>query len=109
MSTKIYIFGEACLWSRQGPVHEVELHPDLNNFLQDRGEVIWDGDEHSGPQWNVDVLIHTNAEDVEGWIQRLTAFLRDWGVQDRTLLFTIIREGVTSKWEHRSIELAEHP
>src|SRR5262245_63885598 len=98
MPTKMYIFGEAGLWTGRGALSEFDLQHDLNNFLQDRGEVIWDGDEHRGPQWNVDVLLHADPEDVDGWIQRLTAFLRQWGVIDRTLSFTIIREGAISKW-----------
>ena len=108
MPTRMYIFGEAGLWNcrRHAASAEYDLERDLDNFLQDRGEVIHDRDEHSGPQWNVDLLLHTDADDVEGWIQRLTAFLRRWGVPDRTLSFTIIRDGATSKWEHRRVDIA---
>jgi|GEM_PF-6903370 len=106
MPTKMYIFGEAGLWNGRGALGELDLARDLNNFLQDRGEVIWDGDEHRGPQWNVDLLLHADPEDVDGWIERLTAFLGRWGVPDRRLSFTIIREGATSRWEHRMVEVA---
>jgi hypothetical protein len=108
VSTKMYIFGEGRLWTDRSPSASCsDLERDLRHFLQDRGEVIWDGDEHCGPQWNVDLLLHAEPEDVDGWIDRLTAFLRLWGISDRTLSFTIIREGTTSKWEHRRIEVGD--
>ncbi len=107
MPTKMYIFGEAGLWSRRSiATSRLDLEADLNNFLQDRGEVIWDGDEHKGPQWNIDLLLHADAEDVDGWIMRLAKFFRKWGIPDRTLSFTIVREGATSNWEHRRVQIA---
>src|SRR5262245_9308898 len=107
MPTKIYIFGNGWLWSWRRPQEGVpELERDLNDFLQDRGEVICDRDEHTGPQWNVDLLLHADPDDVDNWVQRLTAFLRQWGVSDHTLSFTIIRQGATSTWEHRQVNLA---
>ena len=106
MSTKMYIFGEAGLWTSRGALSELDLKRDLNDFLQDRGEVFWDGDEHRGPQWNVDLLLHADFDDVDGWIQRLTTFLRQWEILDRILFFTIIREGATAKWDHRRVEVA---
>jgi hypothetical protein len=104
--TKMYIYGEAGLWSSRGPPSEFELERALDNFLQDRGEVIWDGDEHRGPPWNVDLLLHGEAHDVDAWVERLAAFLLGWGVQDSTLNFTIIREGTPPTWEHRRVEIA---
>jgi hypothetical protein len=105
MSMKLYIFGEEGLWCSRSPgASRFDLERALDDFLQYRGEVIWDGDEHRGPRWNVDVLLHEDAEDVDDWIQRLTAFFRQWGVQDRRLAFTIIREGAP-KWEHRRVEI----
>lgn len=107
MPTKMYIFGEASLWSSRSEHQSVfDLEHDLNNFMQDRGEVIWDGDENRGPQWNVDLLLHSDAEDIDGWIERLTTFLLAWGIPDRTLSFTIIREGAGSRWEHRQVKVA---
>ena len=105
MPTKIYIFGDTPLWSSRNPRDsEFDLMRDLNDFLQDRGEVIHDGDEHLGPRWNVDVLLHADPEDVDGWVRRLTAFLRQWGVPDGALSFTIIRDGAP-QWEHRRVEV----
>jgi hypothetical protein len=107
MPTKMYILGEAGLWRRPGALAtRLDLERDLNNFLQGRGEVIWDGDEHRGSQWNVDLLLHEEAEDVSGWVRRLTAFLRQWGIPDHTLSFTIIREGDPPRWERRRVEVA---
>jgi hypothetical protein len=106
MTTKIYIFGEAGLWSNhRSPTNEFDLERDLTDFLQNAGEVIWDGDEHRGPRWNVDLLLYDDA-DIETWIQRLVAFLQQWGVLDRTLSFTIIRDGAGTNWEHRRIDVA---
>lgn len=106
MPTRMYIFGEAGLLSCRHPSASCsELEHDLDNFLQDRGEVIWDGDEHRGARWNVDLLLHADPEDVDGWIRRLTEFLRQWGIRDRTLSFTIIREGAASAWEHRQVNV----
>jgi hypothetical protein len=65
-----------------------------------------------GPCWNVDVLLYCNSA-LEGWIQRLASFFRQWGVWDSTLSFTIIENvsssgnlTLDSKWQHRQIEFA---
>jgi hypothetical protein len=107
VATKIYIFGEASLWSsRMPPRRTKDLERDLNHLLQDAGEVTWDGDEDSGTCWNVDLLLYNDTE-VETWIRRVVTFLREWGVPDRTLSLTIIWEGgAESRWEHRRIEIA---
>jgi hypothetical protein len=103
MAIKIYIFGEASLWSRAGG--QLELENDLQIFLGNRGRVTLDGEVPSGPQWNVDLLLYADTEDVESWILRLTTFMRQWGVLDRTLHFTIVRESDTSTWEHRRVKV----
>ncbi len=108
MATTMYIFGESALlcW-RSGRARELDLKYDLENFLQDRGKVLWNQNEDHGLQWNVDLLLQADPDDVDGWIQRLTTFLRQWGVQDRILLFTTVRAGTPPKWDHRCVEIAE--
>jgi hypothetical protein len=66
--------------------------------------VIWDSDGNRGLCWNADLLLYDGA-DVEAWIRRLIAFLRQWGVLDRAISFSIIREGGQSKWDTRIIEV----
>jgi hypothetical protein len=106
VATKLYILGEVGLWSSNGPLYHLSnLEHALNNLLQGDGEVIRDRDEHTGVCWNVDLLLYDDA-GVESWIQRLVAFFRQWGVLDRSLFFTIIRDGAGSQWEHRRIEVA---
>jgi hypothetical protein len=62
MATRIYMFGEGPLWSGRGVWTDVhDLQRDLNDLLQEAGEVIWDGDEHRGPAWNVDLLLYGPA------------------------------------------------
>jgi hypothetical protein len=105
MPIKMYIFGEASLWYRPLFSDQQDLEDRLLAFLENRGEVIHDRDEHSGLQWNVDLRLYADGEDIDIWIQRLTSFLRQWGVLDRNLFFTIIRESDTSTWEHRRVDL----
>ncbi len=104
MPIKMYIFGEASMWYR----HMLGTH-DLENcldaFLEDRGQVIYESDGNAGPQWNIDLQLYADNEDVDSLIQRLTTFMREWGVLDRTLHFTIVRESDTSTWEHRRVEM----
>lgn len=112
MSIKMYIFGEAGLLPRNGrPMSSSDLEHALNDFLQGRGEIIWGGDwecdAHIGPEWNVDLLLHADTDDIDGWIQRLAAFFRQWGIPDRTILFTVIWEdGTTWRWEKHLVEVA---
>jgi hypothetical protein len=105
MATQIYIFGEGPLWNARGASKELDLHSAVYALLQGDGELTWDGDEHSGPCWNVDLLLYNDAE-VETWVRRLVDFFRKWGVTDRALSFTIIREGAGPRWEHRRIEMS---
>jgi hypothetical protein len=105
MAAKIYIFGA-------GSRDMVGLSRHLNDLLQGAGEVIYDRDEHTGPNWNVDVLLYYDA-DLEAWIQRLASFFEQWGVWDSILSFTIIKNvlsngnlTIESKWENRQIEFA---
>jgi hypothetical protein len=103
MSTKIFIYGEGGLLSVHHPVARVDdLESALDTLLGAAGRVIWDGDEHTGPRWNVDLLLYNDAE-VEAWILKLVTFLRQWGVVDRTLSFTIIPGKEAAQWERRLI------
>jgi hypothetical protein len=98
--TKIYIFGESGWPGRS----VLELNRDLNDLLQDAGEVIYDRDEHIGPCWNIDILLYHDAE-LEAWIPRLVAFFQKLCVLDGSISFTIIRNDVEPKWEHRQFAL----
>jgi hypothetical protein len=104
MPTKMFIYGESSLPSLRPRASSLDLIRDLNDFLQDRGEVIGDHDDNCGPQWNVGVLLHTDPEDVDGWIERLTDFLRKWGVRDSVLSFTIVRGDTNPVWEKRRVQ-----
>src|SRR5262245_55334347 len=84
---RIYIYGNAGLWHRYDAMLGLyHLEEDLNDFLQDAGRVTWD--EHKGRGWNVDLLLYEDA-DIDDWVQRLIAFLREWGVPDDAFTITI--------------------
>jgi hypothetical protein len=54
MPIRVNISGDMGLWpGRDGSSGPWELDRAVNDYLQDRGEVVWDGDEHSGPGWFV--------------------------------------------------------
>ncbi len=82
----IYIYS-----SRSSPALEREgrggLEDDLEEFLGGAGEVTGGGSGERG--WNVDLEV---AGDMEAWIPRLRAFLREWGVPEDTYL-KVYREG----------------
>ena len=40
------------------------------------------------PGWGVELLLHHDA-DIDGWVRRVAAFLRQWGVPDGPISFTI--------------------
>jgi hypothetical protein len=103
MSIKIYIFGEGSMWYSH-ILGKRDLENCLDAFLKDRGQVIYESDGHSGPQWNIDLQLYADNEDIDSLIQRLTTFMRQWGVLDRSLNFTIVRESDASTWEHRRVD-----
>jgi len=106
MTTKLYIFGDAPLFSVRNPGFDRwDLERDLENLILGAGEVIWDGDEHNGPNWNLDLLLYDDAA-VDIWIRKLVLFFKQWGVTDRSISFTIVREAAESSRENRRIEVA---
>lgn len=60
-------------------------------------------DEHFGPGWKVDLL--RQAADIDAWIERLLAFLREWGVPDDTALALTTYAQDRSFVAHRRVEL----
>jgi hypothetical protein len=64
--------------------------------------VTWDGDEHSGTGWHIDLLLYDDA-DMDSEVQRLTAFLRRWGVPDGSLSFRIVPGSEEAGREQRRI------
>ncbi len=93
MPTRIYICGNQGLWPGcSSPGNRSEdavwkLARDLKRDLPGWGEVI-DEDEHSGPGWSIELLVHEHG-DIEPWIQGLPTFLRRWGVPDGPIQISI--------------------
>jgi hypothetical protein len=66
------------------------LEDDLDEFFGDAGEVTGGGSGNTG--WNLDMRLF-DASDLERWLERLTAFLRNWGVPDDAFLDVLVTEG----------------
>ena len=67
----------------------MDLEDDIQELLGGAGEVTGGGSGQSG--WNIDVAW---AEGIapEGWVARLAAFLREWGVPGDTFM-TVLPPG----------------
>jgi hypothetical protein len=88
MSIRVNIWGDKGLWpGRNGPF---ELERALNDYLQDRGEVVWGGEDR-GPGWMVEVLLH-GEPNVDEWVAVCARFLRSWGVPADPISFLVWRE-----------------
>lgn len=98
MPSRIYIYGNAGIWPVGRARHDLDY--DLNDFLQDRGVIAWN--EHTGPGWNVEVLLNDDI-DVDDWIPSLLTFLRQWGVPDGPLFLSILCEDGARPVEHRRV------
>jgi hypothetical protein len=104
MPTRLYIFGNAGLWPGRDGLHGPwDLRGAVNRFVQGSGEVTWDGDYHIGPGWSVDLLLYD--DDIDSWVQKLATFMRDWGVPDNPISFTISSESRDGEIVIRKVEI----
>lgn len=104
MPTRVYVYGDPGFLA--GCVSSVDafyLERDLNDFLQDRGRVLY-GDEHSGIGWHVEVELEDRV-DVEAWIPQLATFLRRWSVPEGPVYLSISgeRDGIPIPHRHITI------
>jgi len=95
MPTRVYIYGNSGFWAgRISSGVTFDLERDLNDFLQDRGRVLY-GDEHSGPDWHVEVELEDHI-NLDAWIPQLAIFLRRWSVPEGPIFLSISgdRDGI---------------
>jgi hypothetical protein len=90
MPIRINISGNGHFYAWRDRSGEHDLDRVLNDFLQDRGEVTWDGDEHSGPGWFVMVLLYGDR-DVDQWVAECARYLRRYGVPHGPIAFLVWR------------------
>jgi hypothetical protein len=88
-SADIYIYSEKSLLQRTGKDRD-ELEDDLETFFGEAGDVTGAGAGNAG--WHLDLHLH-DASDLERWLERLAAFLQNWGVPQDTYLEVFVTTG----------------
>ncbi|HEY8505246.1 MAG TPA: hypothetical protein VIL46_11735 [Gemmataceae bacterium] len=102
MSTAIHIYSK-----QSSPALEREgragLEDDLDEFLGEAGETTGGGSGVTSEAWNVDLELFDDTQ-LEEWIERLTHFLREWGVPEDTY-FKVFPEDWVGGTEPRRVNV----